>query len=104
MFYYTLATLFAQLAITLRLVTASGSLTPGTYYLLCTQGVRRDGEEPQDRLLSMFYQFRTGYFRDSWFDPFRVASRYDLFPFPLNQTSKANPNFKSDGIPRPSLR
>ena len=69
-----------------------------------TQGVRRGREEPSDRLLPVFYQFRTGCFRDSWFDPFRVTSRYDLSPFPLNQTSEANPNFKSDGIPRPSFR
>ena len=31
MFYYTLATLFAQLAITLRLVTTFGYLTPTAY-------------------------------------------------------------------------
>ena len=62
-----------------------------------TQGVRRDGEEPLDRLLPVFYEFRTGWFRDSWFDPFRVASRYDLPPIPLNQTSEANLDFESDG-------
>ena len=69
-----------------------------------TQSVCRDGEEPLDCLLPAFYQFRTGWFRDSWFDLLRVASRYDLSPFPSNQTFEAKPNFGSDGIPRLSFR
>ena len=92
MFYYAFATLFAQLAITLRLVTTSGYLTPTAHH---TQGVRRDGEEPLDSLLAVFYEFRTGWLRDGWYDPFRVASRYDLPSIPLNQASEANPNFES---------
>ena len=78
MFYYTLAALFAQLAITLRLVATPDHLTPTAYD---TQGVCRDGEESMDRLLPAFYEFRTGCFRNSCLDPLCVASRYDL-PFP----------------------
>ena len=63
-----------------------------------TQGVRSDGEEPPDRLLPVFYEFRTGYFRDSCFDPLRIASRYDPPPFRLKRTSEAISNFGSDGI------
>ena len=95
MFYYAVATLFAQLAITLRLVTTSYYLTLTAYH---TQGVCRDGKEPPDRLLPVFYEFLTGWFRDSCFGPLRVASRYDLPPFPLKQTSEKNLNFESNGI------
>ena len=102
MFYYTFATLFAQLAITLRLVTTSGYLTPTA--LSHTKGVRRDGEEPLDRLLSVFYELRTGCFRDSCFDLYLVASRYDPPPFPLKQNSETNPNFRSGGISGSSFR
>ena len=74
--------LFAQLAITLRLVTTSGYLTPTAHH---TQGVRRDGEEPLDSLLAVFYEFRTGWLRDSLFNPLPVASWYDFLPsFELN--------------------
>ena len=66
-----------------------------TNHLLHTQGVCRDGEEPLDRLLSAFYEFRTGCFRDSCFDPFRVTSRYDLSPSPLNQTSETTQTSKA---------
>ena len=100
-FYYVYATLFAQLAITLRLVTPSGytTLTP---CLSHAQGVRRDGEEPLDRLLPVFYEFRTGCFRDSWFGLLRVASWYDLWPCPLKQSR--NPNFGSAGTSKPPFR
>ena len=63
-----------------------------------TQGVCRDEEKPLDCLLPAFYQFRAGCFRNKQFDLLRVASWYDLHPFPLKQTSEANPNFESDGI------
>ena len=45
-----------------------------------TQGVRGDGEEPLDRLLPVFYEFRTGFFRDNRFGLLLVAPRYDLPP------------------------
>jgi hypothetical protein len=60
-----------------------------------TQGVCRDGEEPLDRLLPVFYEFRTGCFRDSQFGLLWVASWYDLPPFSPKQTSEANPNSKA---------
>ena len=102
MVYYAFTTLFAQLAIMLRLATTSGYFTPTTSPR--TQGVRCDEEEPLDRLLPVFYEFRTGCFRDSWFDPRRVASQYGLPPSPLKQNSEANTNFKSDHTPRPSFQ
>ena len=74
-----------------------------TNHLPHTQGVRRDREEPLDRLLAMFHEFRTGWLRDGWFDPVSVASRYDFPPIPLNQNPEANLNFESDGISRPSF-
>ena len=43
-------------------------------HLSHTQGVCRDGEEPLDRLLPVFYEFRTCYFRDSLLDLLRVGS------------------------------
>ena len=66
------------------------SRLPYTNRLSHTQGICRDGEEPLGRLLAVFYEFRTGWLRDSWFDPFRVESRYDLPPSPLGQTSEAS--------------
>ena len=56
---------------------------PCTNYLSDTQGVRGDGEEPLDRLLPVFYEFRTGCGWDKQYDLLRVAFRYDLPPFPL---------------------
>ena len=38
-----------------------------TNRLSYTQGVRRDGEESTDRLLPVFYEFRTGCLWDSQF-------------------------------------
>ena len=63
-----------------------------------TQGVRHDGEESLDRLLPVFYELRTGCFRDSHCDLLFVASWYGLPPTPSKQTSEANLNFDSDGI------
>jgi hypothetical protein len=96
MFYYTFATLFAQLATTLRFVTTSGYPTPTP--LSHIQGVCRDGEEPLDRLLPSFYEFRASCFWDILFDLFCVAARYDLLPFSLKQASETNPNIESGGI------
>ena len=50
-----------------------------------TQGVRRDGEEPLDRLLPVFYRFPTGWFRNSQLDLLCVASWYDLPPCPRSE-------------------
>ena len=61
-----------------------------------TQGVRCDGEESLDRLLPVFYEFRTGCFRDNHCDLLRVTSWYGLHP--SKQTSEADLNFESDGI------
>jgi hypothetical protein len=102
MFYYTFATLFAQLAITLRFVTASGYPPPTR--LSHTQGVCRDGEEPLDRLLPSFYEFRASCFWGSLFDLFWVAARYDLLSSPLKKTSETNPIIESGGIFRPPFR
>ena len=80
-----------------------------TFRLYCTnrlrntQGVRGDGEEPLDRLLPVFYEFRAGRFWGSRFDLLRVASRYDLPLFPLKQSSEGNPHVESNGNSRPPL-
>ena len=68
------------------------------------QGVRRDGEEPLDRLFPVFHELRTGWFRGSRFGLFRVAPWYDLLPFHLKQTSDANPSVDSGGSSRPPIR
>ena len=57
-----------------------------------TQGIRRGGQESLGRLLPVFYEFRSGCFRDSQFDLLRATSRYDLPLFPLKQTFDANLN------------
>ena len=43
-----------------------------------TQGVRRDGEESLDRLLPLFYVFRTGCSRDSECNPICLTLWYGL--------------------------
>ena len=67
-------------------------------HLSHTQGVRRDGEESLDCLLSVFYDVCTGWFRDGLHDLLRVASWYDILLCTSKQASEANPIFDSGGI------
>ena len=68
-----------------------------TDHLSHAQGICRDGEEPLDRVLFVFYQSRAGCCRDRHLGLLRGASWYDLPPFPLKKTSDANQNVESDG-------
>ena len=62
------------------------------------QGVCRDGEEPLDRFLLIFYHFCTGCFWDGLHDVLGVASRYDILPCTLKKISEENRNFESGDI------
>ena len=68
------------------------------------QSVRGDREEPPDRLLPAFYEFRPCCSRDRQFDLSCIASWYDPPLFPLKQTPETNPNVESDRGSRPPLR